>query len=253
MSQLSFAHIPSIGFSGFSTTLESSPWALVDASAYADPDAPLWDAPLLVTIKVRVGRCTGALFAAMSGADGAKACDDAWDAGQSQLSCQLQGFAVSKNADKRDAAQRLQKALLLGQGKGQTQLRYQAEVDFGRNQQRVVASGQSAADVALLGLDALMHEIAMATENLAAAIAHGETGVTPHQRRTQARATCAKTFGWATESLAWLVEEGGSGSERETAAACLASLRELAHRYPSMKRTNPPAETTIAAPPPSVH
>lgn len=253
MSQLSFAHIPSIGFSGFSTTLDSSPWSLIDASAYADPNAPLWNAPLMVIVKVRLGRSTGALCAAMLGADGAKACDDAWDACQDQLSCQLQGYAVSKNEDKRDAAKRLQKVLLLGRGKGQTQLRYQAEVDFGRNQQRAVASGQGAADIALLGLDALMHEITLATENLAAAIAHGQTGVTPHQRRIQATAACAKTFGWAAESLVWLVDEGGNGPERETAIACLASLRELVHRYPAMKRTNPPAETTIAAPPPSVH
>lgn len=253
MSQLSFAHIPSIGFSGFSTTLESAPWTLIDASAYANPSTPLWDAPLLVTSKVRLGRCTGALFAAMSGAGGAKACDEAWDASQNQLSFQLHGYAVSKDPAKRDAAKRLQTSLLLGRGKGQTQLRYQAEVDFGRNQQLAVAAGQGAADVALLGLGELMHEIAVATEALAAAIAHGETGVTPHQRRIQATSACAKTFGWAAESLLWLIEEGGNGAERETAVACLATLRELTLRYPAMKRANPPAESTIAAPPASVH
>ncbi|MBK9259552.1 MAG: hypothetical protein IPM54_06900 [Polyangiaceae bacterium] len=249
MSQLSFAYVPQAGFSSFGATLSSNPWALVDASAYDDPAKPLWDAPMLVVIKVRMKRSVHGLLVAIAGAGGAKGCDRVWDGCQKQLNGMLGVFAASNDSVKRDAATRLQKTLLLGAGEGQTQLRYQEEVDFGRKQVALVSHGQGAADVALLGLSPMMTEIAAATEALAAVIGHGTTTAPPHMRRAKATAACSMTFGWAAESLEWIIEHGGNAPEREIAMAMHASLKDLVERYAVLAK---PTQST-EAPPPSVH
>ena len=131
----------------------------------------------------------------------------------------------------------------------QTLLRYQEEVDFGRKQVALVASGQGAADVALLGLGPMMNEIAVATEAFASVIGHGETVAAPHARRAKAVAECVITFGAVTESVEWMIEHGGNGAERDVAMAVHASLKDLAERYTAPLRTIRSAE----APPASVH
>lgn len=251
MSQPSFAYVPHTGFAAFNATLATSPWSLVDTSAYNDPAKPLWNAPLLVAVKVRVSRTVQGLLVAAMGAGSARICDQTWDGCQKRLNHGIGMHLASPDHDKRDAALRLKKILLLGAGEGQTRLRYQEEVDFGRKQVALVASGQGAADVALLGLGSTMNEIAVATEALALAIGYGESVVAPHARRAKATASCVLTFGWAAEYLAWMTSQAGAGDERALAMSLLATLDELASRYPAPTRTQVPTE--MAAPPPSVH
>ncbi len=249
MSQLSFAYVPQSGFAAFHSTMTSSVWSLIDSSAYADPSKPLWDAPPLVMAKTRIQRTIHRLLVAMAGAGGAKGCDRAWDGCQKQLNGLLGVYAASNEMAKRDAAKRLQNTLLLGAGVAQTLLRYQEEVDFGRKQVAMAATGQGAADVALLGLGPMMNEIALATEALASVIGHGETVAPPHARRAKAVAACMLTFDAVAESLEWMIEYGGSGPDRDVAMALHASLTDLAARYTAPVRVAPSTE----APPPSVH
>lgn len=251
MSQPSFAYVPHSGFAAFGATLSTSPWSLVDTSAYNDPAKPLWDAPLLVAVKIRVSRAVHGVLVASMGAGSARTCDQTWDGCQKRLNHGIGIHLASADTTKRDAAMRLKSMLLLGAGEGQTRLRYQEEVDFGRKQIALVASGQGAADVALLGLASTMNEIQVATEALAQAIGHGETVAAPHARRIKATASCVLTFGWAAEYLDWMVSQAGPGDERALAMSLLDSLQELAARYPARMRAQASAER--AAPPPSVH
>ncbi len=251
MSQLSFAYIPLTGFAAFKATLATSPWSQVDTSAYNDPAKPLWDAPLLVAVKVRVSRAVHGVLVASLGAGSARTCDQTWDGCQKRLNHGIGIHLASADNAQRDAALRLKTMLLLGAGEGQTRLRYQEEVDFGRKQVALVASGQGAADAALLGLTSTINEIAVATEALALAIGHGESVVAPHARRSKAVASCVLTFAWAAEYLDWMVSQAGPGDERAVAMNLLDSLQELASRYPAPTRSPAPAE--MAAPPPSVH
>ncbi|MBK9264642.1 MAG: hypothetical protein IPM54_33260 [Polyangiaceae bacterium] len=246
MSQLSFAHVPQAGFTAFGSTMSTGAWALVDTTNYENSSTPLWNAPMTAVVKIRMKRTVMGLLEAIAGAGGAKGCDRQWDSCQKQLNGLLGVAAESNNTAKREAAERLQKMLLLGAGAGQTQLRYQEEVDFARKQAALTSQGQGAADVALLGLGPIMAEIASATDALAAAIGHGETNRTPYRRKATAAMECATTFAWAADTLSWMVEHGGEGAERELAMALHASLVELAERYVA---TAPAALAQQAAPP----
>lgn len=250
MSQQSFFHVPHAGFAAFTATLSTGPWALVDTSAYEAQSGISWTAPSVVLVKIRLKHTVQGLLVAVSGARNAKGCDRNWDACQKQLCTLLDAAAASTVPAKREAAKRLQRLLLLGAGEGQTKLRYQEEVDFGRIQLQLVAHGQAEADVALLGLEPVLAEIASATDDLANAIGHGVSAVTPHARRAAAIADCVAIFTWASETLEWMVNRGANGSEKDLAVMLLASLTDLASRYPL---SVPPRSLQQEPPPPSVH
>ena len=127
---------------------------------------------------------------------------------------------------------RLQKMLLLGAGMGQTKLKYQEEVDYGRKQVALASQGQAAADVMLLGLGAMLGDIALATEALALAIDHGHSVHAPYRRKAKATMACVATFEWAAATLTWLIENAGASPERDLAAQLLGSLEDLVARYP---------------------
>lgn len=248
MSQLSFTHVPSTGFSSFYAKFTSGVWALIDISAYEGAGAiPLWNAPTLVVVKVRLKKAVVELLHSIEGAGGAKGCDRIWDGCQKQLNGLICVAAASNDPAKRDAAGRLQKMLLLGAGEGQTRLRYQEEVDFGRKQVALVSQGQGAADVALLGLGSVITEIDSATNALAAAIGHGNSVVAPHRRKAMATVACVATFGWAVESLGWMFEHGRPGPDQELAMELLATLNELVARYPAIM--TPATHSQEVAPP----
>lgn len=247
MSQLSFSNVPMMGFSSYYSDLASGSWNAIDVSGYEGPGGTsLWAASPLVMVKMRLKREVSQLLQSIEGAGGAKGCDRAWDSCQKQL-CGLLGVAAESNdLAKREAANRLQKMLLLGAGMGQTRLKYQEEVDYGRKQVALVSQGQAAADVALLGLGAMLGDIALATEALALAIDHGHSVHTPHRRKVKATLACVATFEWAATTLTWLVENAGAGTERDLATQLLGSLEELVARYPVVTES---AGRATAAPP----
>ena len=109
----------------------------------------------------------------------------------------------------------------------------------------MAAQGQSSQDIALLGLGSVMAEIAQATESLALAIGHGQSVHAPHRRTVVLTRECAATFGWAADTLGWIIERIGAEPEKELAQALRSSLDELVARYPS----TPVAHTAEAAPP----
>jgi hypothetical protein len=237
MAPLAFTFVPVEGFVGFEQALESDAWAAIKVADWEGPNRvaakSIGDAPVLVGLKLRLRWGIAELAAALEGAASSKDNDTAWDNAQKQLNGYLAAAAASSDPQKRDAAKRLQKSLLLGAGEGQTKLKYQQEVDFGRKQVLLMSQGQGAADVALLGLAPVKGEIATTTEALASAIGHGDSGGRPFERRDAAVALCRAAFAHVSDSLAWLSLNGQPGTDRDRAAALRLPLENLVARYPA--------------------
>lgn len=248
MGQLWFTYVPVEGFVSFSQVLDEEAWGAIDPSPWEGPKQtalkPLGDAPAVVVWKLQIAWVIGALLAARDGAGSAKDRDKAWDNGQRSLSALLTAAAASSDAKKREAAGRLQKSLLKGRGEAQTKLKYQQEVDFGRQQNKLVSEGQAAADIVLLNLQPAMEEIAATTEALAVAIGHGDGSERPGERLKAAMTACASTFSAVAQQLAWLIDNGEAGADQQRAAELRTPLEKLADRYPG-----PAQQTTTAAPP----
>ncbi|TKD03203.1 hypothetical protein [Polyangium fumosum] len=253
MSEPSYAHVPEEGFHGFAQELAQGEWALVDSKDFEGggqgPAKPLCEAPLQVAWKLRIGWTLAELGAARGGADAAKDVDGAWDGTQKKFGGLLLA-SHDKDPEKRAASARLQKAFLLGAGSGQTKLRYQQEVDFGRTQVQLAKEAQHAADIHLLGLDGVIAEIEETTDALADAIGHGQgTGRRPSERRRAALGACSTTFAAVADSIAWAIRCGTPG-DQPRAQALLESLHALAKRYPApASGTSTPADQTTSAAP----
>lgn len=237
MEHLVFTHVPAAGFSAFDVELSVGAWGLVDVSGYEGTNQyalkPLGEAPVVVVLKLRLKWGIASLARAIEGAWSAKECDRKWDGCQKLLNAELGVAGMSNDVAKREAAARLQKLLLIGAGEGQTRLRYQQEVDFGRKQQLLISQGQAAADVALLGLGSVMLDIAQATDQLALAIGHGESAHAPYLRKAKATMACASAFGVVADMLGFMAEHGSAGADREQALALRGPLEELVARYPA--------------------
>lgn len=249
MSDVSFSYVPAEGYTAFAVELQSGQWSSIDVSAYAGADGrpiqALGTAPAFVVLKLQMLGCVVDVTAALESTGSAKGCDNRWDGLQKRLNALVNLGLLSSNPTQKAAAERLQKTLLLGRsGEGQTKLKYQQEVDFGRKQLQLTSDGQGAADVVLLGLGSTMADIGAATNALAAAIGHGTTGLAPAMRKRAAAAACAHTFGSVYKQLDWLVNNGQPGADKEKALALRAPLMELAARYPA----KPEKQTATTAP-----
>ena len=233
----SFRFVTDDAYVAFTAELGQGVWGKLDIAPYVDASGevikPIGDAPTEVYFKIELTGTIAALVRARSGSYSATDLDRIWDTQQRTLNLALVTAAADPDANKRAAAKRLQKVLLLGSGTGQTKLPYQKEVDFGRQQKKDVASGQGAEDVELLGLQPLMASIDVATENLAGAIHHGATGDRPSDQARQAKAACGAAFTWVAEGLGRIVMRGMPGPDRETAEQLLEVLFALAARYPA--------------------
>ncbi len=250
MADVSFAYVPAEGFTAFSAELSSGAWGSIDVSSYVGVDGraakPLGDAPAFVVLKLQLRWPIGDMVRATSGAGTAKSCDDDWDGTQKLLNSMLTVGLASKDPVQRAAAGRLHKILVLGDGEKQTQLKYQQEVDFGRQQVRLMAESQHAADVALLGLESVIADIVKTTNALASAIGHGVTGLTPAKRKRAVTAACMNAFGAVAQQLEWVAEFGMDGADRQKAITLRATLVELATRYPRPHVTKPIATQPAA-------
>jgi hypothetical protein len=248
MTSPSFAHVPEEGFQSFTHELSQGAWALIDTSIYEGPNhtatKSLYDAPIQIGWKLQIAWVLGELTNARGGADGAPEADRNWDGTQKRFAALVSAASHDLDPEKRAAAARLQKALLLGAGAGQTKLKYQQEVDFGRTQLLLAKETQHATDIDTLGLAALIADITQTTDALADAIGHGEgEGRRPSERRRAAIAACSPTFTAVHDSMEWVLEKG-LAADRTRAQALLETLHALAKRYPA-------PETHAAAPAPA--
>lgn len=171
------------GFASFNASLQQGDWASIDISPWEAPNQTpaqaLGDAPVLVFLKLRLTWSLAFLLDMLYNANAAKDLDTRWDNGQKQLNALLAAAAVSTDANKREAAKRLQQAM-------------------------IVAKPEHAQDIALLGLGPAMADIAQATSALAAAIGHGDSDEQPAVRYRLATSACSATFGYVAQTLGWL-------------------------------------------------
>lgn len=172
-----------------------------------------------------------------------------WDSTQKRLKALLDAAAVHPDAQVREAAERLRKALLLGAGEAQTKLKYQQEVDFGRQQVELASSSQVAADIALIGLGSVIDDIRDTTEALANAIGHGTSPQILSKQLQAATTSCRATFASVATDLAWIIDHGTLDINRARATKLRAPLEALAARYPAPSTTTTPAETDDDATP----
>lgn len=251
MTAPSFAHVTEEGFESFTHGLSQGAWALIDTSTYEGPNhtstKSLVDAPIQVGWKLQIRWILGALADARSGADIASGADGTWDGTQRRFDSLLSASSNDLDPEKRAAASRLQKALMLGSGTKQTKLKYQQEVDFARTQLLLAKEPQHAADIVTLGLTGVIADIALTTDALADAIGHGQgTSRRPSERRRAAVAACSATFSAVYSSIAWVLEKG-LPADKTTAQALLETLQALATRYPA-PGTPPAAPAPEGAP-----
>lgn len=244
MGSITFTHVPAEAFIGFRRELATEVWATINISAYAGPNQtplqPLLEAPQLILGKIQLLWSLERLALARAGAGSAKDRDRDWDTSQKRLRARLDLAAMDDDPAKRAAAERLQQTMLSGGGgEAQTQLAYQQEVDFGRQQLEQAASGQVAADIALLDLGSTMEDIHQSTEALAMAIGHGQDNQRPSERLRKATAKCISTCTMVLTQLAWLMDNGQAGADRARAAKLYESLESLARRYPGPRATAP--------------
>ncbi len=237
MADVSFAYVPAEGFTAFGAELRAGTWGNIDVSEYVGADGrtakALCDAPTTVVMKLQMNAVIAAMLGSLKSAGSAKTCDEHWDETERRLGVMISAAMLSKDPLQRTAAERLHKWLLLGDGAGQTNLKYQQEVDFGRKQIELSSQSVCAADIALLGLGEFMADIATATTALAEAIGHGMTGHAPSRRKSAATVACRNAFSTVAKQLDWVIENGLPGPDKEQAITLRAPLIELAARYPA--------------------
>lgn len=236
MADVSFFYVPAEGFTAFNTQLAQGEWSDIDVSPYLGADGRLaksiGDAPGFVMLKAQLWFAVKEVVLVVDSTGGAKGFDDRWDTTQKRISGLIALARLSSEPAERAAADRLHAKLLLGRsGEGQTRLSYQQEVDFGRNQIRLANETQTAADISLLGLGAVITQITNATEDLAGAIMQGRAGSAPAKQRKAAVANCVHTFGTVYRALDWLAHFGDAADQTRAGALCM-TLDALADRYP---------------------
>ncbi len=240
MAHHGFSHVPDRGFMAFLTDLSEGAWSSISVDAYTAEDqqegpAPA-DAPTKVICKLRMILAVDALRNVLNVADATKlaAADEEWDAAQRALYHRLSAAADDEDPETAEAARRLSKVLLAGEGKAQTKMAYDKEVDFGRQQISLTRDGELAAATAKLDLGRIMIRIDRVTEALAKVQGRGsgqQPAKTPSRRKRDALRACAAAFKSVYEQLGWLIEITPAGSQRDEVIALQAPFIALQERY----------------------
>lgn len=253
MAELRFHNVPPEGFVAFASELATDEWGNIDITPHIGPNCtttqPFFTIPLLVAYKILLTWVIDTLVGTRENARSAKDVDQDWDDSQRRLRALLDMWSAHKDALKREAAARLRKALLRGAGTAQTQLSYQKEVEFGRQQLETVAKGQAADDVALLDLGSAIDDIRQATDALASAIGYGQATGRPFEQREAALATCIETFESITQNLGYIAANKALGAESLRAAKLRAPFEALAARHPAGSTTTADDTATDEEPP----
>lgn len=252
MTRYGYGYVPEKGFLSFLSDLSEGVWKDISIKLYDHPHQKL--APALIDDASPVRWKLRATWAIVTLRDALGAgpavlaqLDGDWDSTQRKLHFILGGAGEDKDPSRRDAAERLRGALLLGNGTAQTLLSWDEEVDFGRQQLALTAEGPLADDARKLGLHAVLQEV----EETTAALAHG-LGRGSEQRRGVARsvrlrwalAGCAAAFNGIHHEIAWFLDHTEDADAHSRLEQMLAPFQALLDRYPSTRG----ASTDDAAP-----
>lgn len=249
MASFGYGNLTDRAYVGFEPVLEQDAWKSVVTQSYdsvtADNVAALMVAPLLVNYKLRLRLSIGSIIAAL-GATPLTQLDESWDGSQRRLFHRIAIHLDARDRDTRAAAERLSSQLLLGTGVAQTQLDFDAEVDFGRKQIALTQEGGPLAeDAKKLGLTDALAEVQAATEALAAGLGRDTAGgrKAPSRRLREALNECSAAFNAVHDGLAWLIDHAPPGPERDQLVALVTPLERLLERNaPAPVKEATPAE-----------
>lgn len=239
MALFGYGSVPDRAFVAFEQELDEGAWKAVSTKKHEDAAkgnaAALLSAPTQVIWKFRLRWGIGAIVSAL-GATSLVSLDDAWDAAQRRLFHRIAEGVDAEDRAVRDSADRLRTGLLAGTGTAQTQLDFDSEVDFGRQQLALTQDGGPlAADAKKLKLADALADIAKTTESLGKGLGRGTTEKrkAPSRRLREAVAECAASFNAVHDEIAWFISRTPKGSDRDTLTALMAPLEALLERNQS--------------------
>jgi hypothetical protein len=266
MTRYGYGYAPEKGFISFYRDLSEGAWKDVSIKKYDNPDQELPPALLVggsapVLWKLRATWAIATLQDALgTGSAVLDQLDVDWDSVQRKLHFTLGSAGEDKDESRREAAERLRDALLLGNGTAQTILGWDEEVDFGRQQVALTSKGPLAEDAKKVGLLPILKEVDETTE----ALAHG-LGRGPERKRAGSRATrvrealavCAAAFNGIHNEMLWFLDHTKDGEARALLEQMLLPFQSLLDRYPSTSGANAadpaPAPAPVPAPSPVVN
>jgi hypothetical protein len=253
MSLKGYSSVPSEDFVAFPHDLDAAPTWRDTQAAPLDPAgvidaAAILSSPLNSVLKTLLLYAVGLVTAAVKGTPSlAAAADEGYDRPQRLLKLDLERALLSLDPAVVQAGQTLKAALTLGDGSAQTNLTYDREVTFGRQQITLAARADLAPLVHLLNLQPLLAEIQAATERLAvfAGRADQDPSLSAYTRLKSARTQCARIFNAVHLTLQALQGAAATPAARDHISALLAPLEALLTRNPR------PAPKVAATQPPS--
>ena len=252
MAAFGYGNVKDRAFVAFERELDDGAWKDIATDAYdasaKENASVLLNAPLPVIWKLRLRMGIASVLATLA-APNLGVLDNTWDASQRRLFHRIAVGIDDPNLAVRNAADRLFAGLLAGTGTAQTQLDYDAEVDFGRQQIALTREGSPlAADAKKLKLGDTLEDIDKATEALAKALGRGkgEKRKSPSHQLRKAVSECASSFNGVHDDLAWMIERTPKGVERDRLEALLMPLEALLTRNPASGEAA--AETSEATP-----
>jgi hypothetical protein len=263
MTRYGYGYVPDKGFVSLLNDLSEGAWKDIPFKKYDNPDQQLTPAlvegPLLIFWKLRASWAIATLREALgAGSAILDQLDADWDSTQRKLNFTLGSAGEDEDPEKRDAAERLRGALLLGNGTAQTKLSWEEEVDFGRQQVTLTNAGPLADDARLIGLQPTLKAVAKTTEALAEGLGrnpdHKRVG-TRSARVREALAGCAACFNTIHNEITWVLDHTDDGPTRARFSQMLSPLQALVERYASRTGATPgdpaPAPEPSPAPSPS--
>ena len=211
MAAFGYGNVPDRAFVAFERELDEGAWKDVATKKFdelaKESASALLTAPQPVIWKIRLRSGLAAVVAAL-GAPSLTLLDKAWDAAQRRLFHRMAAGVDAEDRDERDAADRLRAGLLAGTGTAQTQLDFNAEVDFGRQQIKLTREGGHLAEGAKkLKLSPVLAAVAKATEALAKGLGRssGEKRKPPSRQLRDAPAAGCRTIDGLDMQLAQAV------------------------------------------------
>lgn len=259
MSRYGFSYVHAAGFTGFRPRLQEGEWGSIDLTGLTlTPGTPipeaLLTAPRRIAWKALLTWSVSLVEAALSHTDAPapSTLDPRWDAAQRQLRNAIVSFLDDESPELRTAAERLQRALLQGEGGlGQTKLSFRQEADFGETQVRLSRQEPLAGDIARLGLGRFLDRIERETQALRAAVGTTvQAAGLQTERQEKLRQALRDASGGFTRVLGdidWFLENLSPSASHEMLGRLREPLQELLLRYPGPS----PIPTTLASEPAS--
>ncbi|MBI5517304.1 MAG: hypothetical protein HY909_26260 [Deltaproteobacteria bacterium] len=250
-----YGRIPEEGFLAFRKELTEGWWGEIpvpDKEAGKHTATMLLGLPADTRWKMRLAKAIGLLAAAAASGPAVKVdvLDQHWDSSQRKLDLEIQLLGESDDPHARALADRLSTTLLAGDGRAQTQLAYDKEVDFGRRQVELGRTEPLGQDLRAAGLEKLLREIEIRTEALAEGIGRGGEGGRPSARWLRVRDAlrgCANAFNAVHDALDYDLDQAADGPDRGRLLMLRAALEQFLERHDALKEE--PDEVAVAAPP----